>query len=142
MKKSLITMVAICGGVLLVGSAHGTTLAFKDTWIDWPGYSSNHKRDENGTPKVRELQAEIEKNKLYSVDVVFATKARQFYDSLFLNTSDQDGDTWQEWDYFARNGYAGNSHKDNTVGDEAHDGFYSVVLVHIRLCESWEHLYL
>ena len=77
-------------------------------------------------PHVRELQAEIKGNKLYSVDVVFTTKERQFYDSLFINTSFQGGDTWQEWDYFIRNEYEGNSHENNTVGEEAEDGFYSV----------------
>jgi len=100
-----------------------TTYSYDDTWVNWPGYTSN-RPDENGTPKIDHLNVTVgTDNFLRAVEIVLHdSTGRQAYDSLFIST----GGAWDSWDYFVHDG--GNSHSGSNLNDGtvATDGLYSV----------------
>jgi len=121
MKKRLVAALA-ASTVLGVGIASATTLMYKDTWVNWPGYSSPINSDEWGTPKVDHMSVTYNDstNYLESVTIVLHDDTtREAFDSLFIST---DGE-WDSWDYFVHDGGA---RDDVSTGNVPGDGLYSV----------------
>lgn len=132
MKKFLWTTflcVLATGMLLLSGQAFADTIySFDDTWVDWPGYTSNQSgKDEYGTPKIDSMNVTLDDSGLLkSVDIVLSGKKKwQNYNSLFINSyTDSDPTQWDEWDFFVHDG--GDKNDEHTIGNVPGDGVYSV----------------
>jgi hypothetical protein len=128
LKSKLITglTTGVLGCVLLTsnGLAATHTYTYTDDWVNWPGYTSKY-GDEVGTPKIESIQVVVEDFFLKTVNVILhdSTK-RQFFDSLFINSSYLVGTAWDKWDYFIHDG--GSLNSGLTSGNVPGDGLYSV----------------
>ena len=104
---NIISCTAIGAFFLLAGNASADLYTIKDSWIDWPGYTSAYSTDDDLTnPEVQKMELTIEGELLKSIDIFMTTDIRVQFDSLFLNTSYTDGDSWDDWDYFVHDGGA------------------------------------
>jgi len=96
---------------------------YSDTWIDWPGYTSQlPNTDENGTPKIASLDVTLDGSMLTNVTINLNYDKRQLFDSLFISS---DG-AWDSWDYFVISGADSTDRSSTTNGTIASDGLWDV----------------
>lgn len=121
---------SLVGSTLLVLFATGNTWAsiytFQDTWVNWPGYDST-KGDENGTPKVDQLRVTTSDDDKYltKVEVLLGSSTRQYFDSLFINTSYTPNSDWDDWNFLVHDG--GNDNITGVTGGVVPgDGLFAV----------------
>jgi PEP-CTERM motif len=107
--------------VLFSSNAVATVYTFEDSWVNWPGYSSNRTSDEYGTPQVERLHVTVENNFLTQVTVDLGSDARRSFDSLFINTSWNGGSGWDDWNYFVLDGRENTDSGFNPVGESSGD---------------------
>ncbi|MEH0018929.1 MAG: PEP-CTERM sorting domain-containing protein [Desulfobacter sp.] len=113
MKKRITVLAAFC---LFVSSQAwaDTVYTFNDSWIDWPGYTSDlsHK-DEHGNPRIDNLSVTLsDTGKLRSVDIALhSTPTWIEFNSLFINSHAITSNTtqWDDWDYFVHDGGLSNA---------------------------------
>ncbi|HHB75202.1 MAG TPA: PEP-CTERM sorting domain-containing protein [Desulfobulbus sp.] len=108
--------------LLAIPQAKAQTFTYKDTWVNWPGYTSSL-GDENGTPKIDHMDVTINGGYLDSVSIfLHDDSSRQAFDSLFIST----GSAWDSWDYFVHDGGNGAYQTNHTDGTVPGDGLYKV----------------
>ncbi len=133
MQKSLniISYISFCTVCLFASNAAATVYTIEDSWINWPGYSSNRTTDEYGTPEVAGLHVTVENNFLTRITVDLESDARRAFDSLFINTSWKSNSAWDDWNFFVLDGRESLDSGFNPVGETTGDvaassGLYSV----------------
>jgi len=113
-----------------------------DTWIDWPGYTSNiSTTDENGTPKIDYMEVTLsDAGILENVDIVLHsdTKWREF-NSLFINSYSitSNNTQWDDWDYLVHDG---DGASDTVPGDgiwQVNTGGYAYTMT--GTTSGWRH---
>ncbi len=117
--------------LLISSNAVATIYTIEDSWINWPGYSSNRTGDEYGTPEVERLHVTVENNFLTQITVELESDARRAFDSLFINTSWNGVSGWDDWDFFVFDGRENTDSAFNPVGETSGDvaassGLYAV----------------
>ena len=127
MKKFFIAM-TVCS-LFFTAQAGAATYTFEDTWIDWPGYTSNKPgQDEYGTPKIDSMSVTLsDAGLLQRVDIALEGSTQwQEFNSLFINSyGTQTTDTqWDDWDYLVHDG--GDANKNDTIGQIPGNGIFSV----------------
>ena len=107
-----------------------TVYSFKDSWIDWPGYTSNlPEQDENGVPQINTMNVTLDDTGLLkTVDIELHESTNWLnFNSLFINSYAVTSHTtrWDDWDYFVHD-----SDPDDdtgyTDGDVPGNGIYAV----------------
>jgi len=132
--QQISALLAVSISLLLVSSAAATTYTITDSWINWPGYTAItpaniRDLDEWGTPQLDHIDVTVIDGLLKTIDVVLHDSTnRQAFDSLFINTSWNEGSiggAWDNWNYLVHDG--GASHITNTDGNvPVTDGLYTV----------------
>jgi hypothetical protein len=110
---SKILAISIVFVFMATSFAMADIIYYPDVTKDWPGYETSV-GDALGTPKISGMTLTIEGDYLQSIAIDMT--GRQVYDSLYINAGMQAGESYEAWDWYA---------KDTTLAD---DGaiFYSV----------------
>ncbi len=135
--KIAIVAILINGFLALSQAQASSVTIIEDTWINWPGYTSNL-GDELGSPKIDKLRITVsENNILEKVELLWRPNSGTFtrikFDSLFINSKDltTTNGNWDDWDYLIHDG--GNQHtwtngdiNDVVNGNVPGDGLWDV----------------
>jgi hypothetical protein len=109
-----------------------TTYTFNDTWIDWPGFVSEHATtDALGTPTVTNIQGlkvTLSDDNLFlqKVDILLGQTQYLNFNSLFINTGYTVNSPTDAWDYLIHKGGGGQNNVSYTGTIVTQDGLYGV----------------
>lgn len=109
--------------------AHSGTYTIEDSWVNWPGYTSNRAGDEYGTPKVDHMLVTWNDDTgfLETVDIILHGETTwQNFNSLFINSysiTSKNAD-WDDWDFFVHDG--GTTNVNAGMGNVPGNGLYSI----------------
>ncbi|OGR11120.1 MAG: hypothetical protein A2277_08905 [Desulfobacterales bacterium RIFOXYA12_FULL_46_15] len=106
-----------------------TLYSIQDSWIDWPGYTSNIPgQDELGTPKIQRMDVTLnDSGLLKNIEIILHdSNTWQNFNSLFINSYAiaSSNSQWDDWDYLIHDGGSANS--GYTIGNVPGNGIWQV----------------
>lgn len=102
-----IHVISLCTLFLIGAPSQAGTVHFNDNNKYFPGYEIRTSEDEIGNPKINSMDVTWDDATGYLQTVVINLNTSGIirFDTLFLNTDYNDGDTnWQNWDYIVHTG--------------------------------------